>query len=270
MPDIPDSPREDAVPGRSREDAVQGRSVARRLGVVLVAGVAVIAILHSIVYVYHTHVAALPKDVVRFFNMDAETAMPAWFNMMLLLMGAGLAALCGAFAGQRHRHPANVPHPGAGHAAESRAWWVLALGLGYLSLDEASLIHERFPALLGIESGSMATHEWLLPGVIVGAVGVTVLVLVGRGFPRSVRPWLVLGVVVYATGALGIEGVGGYLLREGIGGDFFRQVVFPASVVVEEAMEMLGVIVVNIALVSYLEWQGMFRAGPLPRSRAAR
>lgn len=243
------------------------RGVARGLGALLVLAVGVIAVLHGVVHVVHHHVRPLRYSVIRMVHMDMENSMPAWFSSSLLLGAALAGALCGLLAWQRHASGGLGPHPGAGHRAESLAWWVLAAGLGYLSLDEAITIHEHFGKLVGLEGGALPTFEWLVVGVVLAALGVATLLAVGRGFPRSFHPWLAGGVALYALGALGVEAINGYGLRATADGSTYQVVVGPALVVVEEVCEMVGVIIIGTGILSYLEGQGLFRARPLVDGR---
>lgn len=103
-----------------------------------------------------------------------------WLVLAVGILGAALAAL------------AMMVAAAASRTRERSGWLCLSVALLLLSLDEKVLIHERLPVLLGMEHGSLPTHEWLLPGVLMALAALSALLVLVRPLPPQVRTGLLL------------------------------------------------------------------------------
>lgn len=172
------------------------------------------------------------------FHLSDEGNAPAWFSSMLLL---GCGVLLAAIAG----------HPRAGRPLH---WGGLAIVFLGLSLDEAASFHERvtFPlqAILGIEGGRSVFHNtWVLAAIplvlLLGIVYVRFLL----ELPKPHRTRFLIAGALYLTAVLGVEMVGGAINSLWGGGDELR---YQAAVVLEEGLEMSGLIVFLHALLGFM------------------
>lgn len=222
------------VPGGSRRDVTTPG--ARRLGRWLGVGVAVLAVFHVVLHLAHDWFDALPANTGRWFDLNSESSVGTWFNVSLLVLVAAAAAVAAVAATER---PAR------------RAWAALACAVALLSLDEKISIHERLPELVGLERETLATHEWLVPGVALGLLGVAVLWRLGRALPAPVRRGLVVALALYVTGAVVVEGLTGFAIR-GLPLEHPVRAAMPVWELVEECLEMLGCIVALMTVVSHL------------------
>ncbi|WP_131104328.1 hypothetical protein [Ornithinimicrobium sufpigmenti] len=173
----------------------------------------------------------------RWLDMNAEQSVATWFNVGLLQLAAALAVL-GAIAVATRR--------------QRIAWSALATAIFLLSLDEKISIHEALPSLLGMDQGDLVTHEWLIPGVAVALTALLVLVPLLRPLPRPLVVGLLLAMVVYGSGAVGVELVSGAAVRTLDIEHPLRQLM-PVWEWVEESLEMLGCILAITALLRHLE-----------------
>jgi len=223
---------------------------ARRLGRWLCAGVAVLAVLHVVLHLAHDWFDALPANTGRWFDLNSESSIGTWFNMGLLLLVAAAAALAAVSA--------TAP-------SARRAWGALAAAVALLSLDEQISVHERLPELVGLERDTLATHEWLIPGVALGLLGLGVLWVLGRALPSPVRRGLIVALIVYVTGAVVLEGLTGFAIR-GLPLEHPVRAAVPVWELVEECLEMLGCILALMTVVSHLHRAGAIPGGDGTRS----
>lgn len=197
---------------------------------------------------------AVGVHYTRWLDMNAEHSVSTWFNVGLLQLAAGLAVL-GALAVPTRR--------------ERVAWSALAVALFLLSLDEKISIHEALPELLGMSQGELVTHEWLIPGVAIALVALAALVPLLRPLPRPLVLGLLIAMVVYGSGAVGVELLSGMAVRT-LEIDHPLRQLMPVWEWIEESLEMLGCILAIAALLRHLErvgvvdvarWRRLARAG---------
>lgn len=226
---------------------------ARRLLLWLVTVAAVLGLVHHVMWRDRTWFLELPANTWRWFDLNYETSIGTWFSVsLLLLIGAASFVAWAAEAPGRRRI----------------AWLSIAIGALLLSLDDKISIHERLPEFFGIAHQSLATHEWLLPGAIIGGVAAVILIWLASSLQPAPRRGLLLGLVFFALGAVVIEGVSGYIIRTAPQTDALHRAV-PTFVLVEEMLECLGAIIALVAVVSHLERSGVL-ALPERRSRRSR
>lgn len=161
--------------------------VARRTAAGLVLVVLLLMALFVLAYWLVREPGRIDPEVFRMVHINLEHSVPSWFNSALLL-GVAFLALLGWWT--------------ASDVSQRRAFAVIGLGATYLSLDEGAGLHEVLPRLLGVGLTSLS-FSWVGAGLVVGAVGCAVLIVVGRGLPRELRRPLVIGLAAYGIGALG-------------------------------------------------------------------
>lgn len=177
------------------------------------------------------------RTLVRLFHVSAEANVPTWFSSMMLFSAAVLVS---DIARNESRQ---------GERRFLKHWWFLAILFLYVSLDEVAQIHEMASAPLRhrLGTGGFLYHAWVVPALIfVVALLVTYLPFLAR-LPLRTSMLLVLSGMVYVTGALGMELVGGYIVDHHPGEGVLRYVV----TTLEESLEMCGIVLLIHALLTH-------------------
>lgn len=191
--------------------------------------------------------------VVRFFDLDGEGNVPAWFSASLLL---ACSALLAAIAAGRKAE---------GDRLASR-WWLLSLVFVALSLDEVASFHEWVGLALERWVPELAApyRAWAGAGaafVLVVAASVAPLL---RTLPTPIRRRFVVAGCVYVGGALGMEMLSGwYDHLYGIRPRMSRILAMG-----EEVLEMTGLVLFFSSLLAHLERLGYQAAAGRPQPRA--
>lgn len=171
------------------------------------------------------------------FDLDVENNVPTWFSSMLLFLCAEMSFLIGY--ARRQQGDRYFPH-----------WFGLAVVLLVFSAEEIAMIHEEVMLVVRHAFGlkGFFFYAWVIPG------GVIVLLLTAVFFrfflhlPHGCRLRIVLSAVVYFSGAIGMEMVGGWLESTHGGRDFL---LYGLEVILEESLEMLGVWLLFATLLRY-------------------
>lgn len=217
-----------------------GRVGARQPLALLVVGTVAVVVLGVAADLVHHHIR--PYDGIRSaLRLNGESNLAAWWNAMLLLTGGGLAGL----ASLQARHLARA-------RAEVAGWLAVAVALTALSLDEAVQLHERL-VLFAPYLPRTSTYQWVVPGVILGTVGLAGVALAARALPLRVRRGLGSAAVLYAVGAVGVEGLNGWIQGRYGAGDLYR-----LSTALEESLEMVACLLAIGTITA-----GLRRNGPL-------
>ena len=191
------------------------------------------------------------EDFLITFDLDAESNLPTWYSSIMLLV---CSVLIGMIASRTRRLGGRFV----------RHWRALSALFAFLSLDEIARLHEH----LGRLHESWHTHglfyfAWVIPGAaFVAVVGVLFL----RFFlhlPAATRWRFFWSGVVFVTGALVVEALGGWR-AETMG---MNNMTHSLIATVEEVMEIAGVAGFLVALLRY--W-GELGGGSDPMAIAAR
>jgi hypothetical protein len=185
-------------------------------GAVVVGAGLIVELVHT-----QSHAGGVER-AVELLSLSYEHNLPTWYASCLLFAAAtGLCAI-------------------AAHAYRTRDrarfhWWGLAAGFFFMSLDEATELHEN---LAGLYHGSGVLYfGWVVPAAaIVVVIGALYLPFVRRlGSPTRER--FVVAGVVYLTGALVMElPLGWWTERAGA-----YNATYAMIDLVEEALELVGV-----------------------------
>ena len=174
---------------------------------------------------------------LEWINLDRESSLPSWFSSSLLLITA-LLMLWAAFGDRA-----------AGHRT-SAGWTVLAVGFVYLSLDEATGIHETFAAIGSVAADvwPIFTSRWLIIGVpAVLAAGILFTPFLRR-LPRRTAVRLMIAGIVYVGGAVGMEMLNGAVFAERAGYELWI-----ALICLEESLEVAGTLLAIRAVALHIE-----------------
>lgn len=174
------------------------------------------------------------------FDLNREGNVPAFYSALILLLCSGLMAVIWIFKRQQKD-------------SFARHWSILAIVLLYLSVDEASEIHELVS--LNIKN-YMDTGLLHYPFVVPGAIAVVIFAAVMARFtfnlPQKTRRLFWTAGIVYVGGAIGVETLGGR--HHALYGD--ATLTYGLLVTLEESLEMAGVLVLVFALLAYMRTNG--------------
>jgi hypothetical protein len=181
---------------------------------------------------------------VRMFNLDEEANAPTYYSSFLLLSCSSLLFLIGVLSarcGDRYH----------------LCWKGLGTIFLFLSIDETAQIHEILlaPVEQYLPSLNILPSLWVLPYGAAALVALAIFVPILVRVPAKVRWAMVLAGFIYVGGAAGVDQIAGIYLTTG----HQKDSVFGLVTLVEESMEMLGLVVFVYALTSYI----MFRFGGL-------
>ncbi len=197
----------------------------------LVTGFALTAfallLVHSVITVYHYQIEELEWIPWRqLFDVDEENNLPTWFSGFLL----GVTSFWVWIAAEDKRRT-------------SDRWWIhwkaLALGFFVLSIDEIAGLHESF--------NTVTDATWAIPGGILALlVGLTFFSFLWS-LPTATRNAFFLGGCIFVGGAVGVEIIGAPMDAD--------TMTYNLTTVVEEGMEMAGVLLFLMALLQYMSRQ---------------
>ena len=184
----------------------------------------VLLLIHSTLTVYHYRVHALAWVPWRqLFDVDQENNVPTWFSGCLL----GVTALSVWIVADAKREL-------------SDRWWahwmLLAGGFLLLSLDEIAGLHETVNTIIDT--------TWAIPGGILALLTGVAFIPFLRSLPTATRNAFIVAGCIYVSGAVGLEIIGDFLNEDSM--------TYKLTTVVEEGMEMGGVIMCLAALLQYM------------------
>jgi hypothetical protein len=137
----------------------------------------------------------------RLFDLNREANIPTWYSVCQLLVAAFLlAAIARASSATKD---GLAPY-----------WWVLAVGFGYLSLDELAQLHEMtdnrtLTPILGAAHNIVGTDARTLAWAAISIPLVLVMLAVFRRFllrlPSATRWRFIIAGALYVGGVVGME-----------------------------------------------------------------
>ncbi len=171
------------------------------------------------------------------FDLWAESSIPSWYSVSLLL---ACAALLGIIAVAKRQVADRY----------ARHWLGLALIFLALSIDDAADLHGHTSYKLQemFETGGFLAYAWVIPaGIACAVVGLAYLRFLGD-LPPAIRWRFVIGGVLFLTGALVMEMIEGrYDTQRGV-----ENMPYRIMVAIEESLEMAGIVVFISALLTYV------------------
>jgi hypothetical protein len=177
------------------------------------------------------------KGFVPLFYVDLESNVPTWYSSVLLLLAAGLCALLA-----RHHIAARLPY--------RRHWLVLAALFLLLSLDEIAMLHEYpiDPLREALGTTGPLYYAWVIPGLAAVVVCGLAYVRCWWHLPARTRGLCLLAAAAFVGGAVGVEMLSG--MQASRYGE--QNLTYALIVHLEEALEMLGVVIFIYALADYV------------------
>lgn len=209
----------------------------------LLAIVALLTVASAVAQVLHYPLdTPYARGLVPLFDSDAEGNLPTWYSSLTLLACCLLAG-CIALSARAGEEP-YAPH-----------WTALSIVFFLAALDESVRLHELVNRWLSpdLEGGGLLSAVWVVPGVLFALALALAYRPVVAQLPPRVRLLATRGALVFAIGALGLE------LIEGAVSDIVGKPDSLADGLVsvgQECLEMLGVILLIEAMMTYLAARG--------------
>lgn len=174
-------------------------------------------------------------SLVRLLSLDLELNIPTWYNSFLLSLCSAFSAAMACMLRSRIR--------------DRGRWLLMSVFFLGLSIDESASIHEMaiWPMQELFNTSGYLKYGWVVPGaILVVAVALYYLRFI-FALPDTARFRLMAGAATFATGALVVEAI-----TAKIDGQWGTGLAYELAVVVEETLEMLGLVIIISGLLAYL------------------
>lgn len=208
-------------------------------------------------------VYATKYGLVRQLDLNAEANIGAWFSSFLLSCSAALCLLVAQVRRLRHE-------------AIAGRWAVLSAFLLVMAIDETAQLHDMATRplrnALGLDFGVLY-FSWLLPALIVVGAAFFYFAPLVRNLSATIRPQLLVATIVYLSGAVGLEMIGGSLVSGG-----HQSLGYLTVITLEESLEIFGGFLLLTALLNQvrelrpalvLRWTGVLPELTLAEDHAA-
>jgi len=203
------------------------------LGIITV--LLILNMLSTYVYLTTENFRSYHNFFIRLFDFSHEGNVPAYFSSLLLLFASSLLFLISFTEKLSQRK-----HLG---------WMGLGFVFAFLAIDEAVAIHEYFTEVFrnSLNLSGYLYYAWVIP------YGIGVLALAFAYIPFFLKldlrmfKLMMLSGVVFITGAIGLELIGGKWFVEGS-----PKLTLMILYTVEELLEMVGVSIFIYSLLWYI------------------
>lgn len=185
-------------------------------------------------------------------DFDREGNIPSWYNAILFVIAAWASWI-------------NSKYAAALDPRQARHWFVISIVLIVLSVDELAALHELLSAFKSLQTA--VNFGWIvILGPLAALLGLWFIPFLLR-VPRTISVYLLAAGIVYLTGAVALEVVGGQIV-EGIvhvprsemspeqWAQIARNRTYLLEVAFEESCEQCGLILYIYASLSYLSQAG--------------
>jgi hypothetical protein len=204
-----------------------------RLLVFVVLSLTVLSLLGQVVV--HLLPDFLLRDrFVEIFNVDEEGNIPALYSALAILSCAYLLWVIG-----------RVEREASGRF--SRQWTLMSIIFLGLACDEFLSFHETLSRFADLSS--ITLFSWVAFGMGFVLLFALIFFRTVVQLPSPIRRLFILAGLIYLSGAIGMETVAGHFVVP-VWGDQGMKYVFCAAT--EEFLEMIGIVVFNYALLTYL------------------
>lgn len=177
---------------------------------------------------------------VRFVDVSREANITSWFSSVLLLIGALLILLIARLK--------NLEKD-----TFARHWAFMAYVFFFLSLDEAARIHEATiePLRTFLNTSGIFYYAWVIIAIPVLLILTIFYAKFVFSLPGKTRNQFIFAAVLFLSGALGLEMLGGFWFDVEVNGLYLSSIL----ITFEELLENLGVVVFISALLTYIQLQ---------------
>ena len=171
------------------------------------------------------------------FNVDLEGNVPTMYSSVMLLCAALFMFMIAS-----HKKGERDPF--------TRHWFALGLIFTLMAIDEASSIHELIIPINEIfQFSGFLRFAWVIPGALFVLIFAFSFLRFVRHLPPATRNLMIAAGIVYVSGALLSESVGGYLFQT-YGA---KSVIYTLETQIEELLEIIGLVILIYTLTSYIE-----------------
>lgn len=174
--------------------------------------------------------------IYKIFNFNTEKNLPTLYSALNLLLSSLLLMI--------------ISRSKKNNKKSYISWSILSFIFFFLALDEGVTIHERLNDIVRnyLEGAGTLYSLWMLPYTILVLLFVAAYLRFWMSLPDQYRKLFLISGILYVGGALGINMVGGaYGVLNGS-----DTIIYNLLTTLEESLEMLGVIIFNFSLLSYL------------------
>ena len=172
-------------------------------------------------YLSYSHI----KTIIRLFNVDKEMNIPTLYSSCSMIVASLLLGLIAYIHAKQHD--------------AYLAWAGLSGIFLFLALDEMTELHEMLvgPIRNSLNTSGILYFAWVIPyAALLLIFTLTYFKFLFR-LPTRTRNLLILSGVIYVSGALGFELIGGKISQlHGI-----NSLNYAVSYTIEETLEMLGI-----------------------------
>lgn len=172
------------------------------------------------------------------FNMDLEQSLPTYVSAINLFIASALLALVTKF--KRRNNDRYWMH-----------WGFLSFGFLFLSIDESISLHELVVGSVVFELFNLEEQGHFGSSIlIVSSAAISGLLFLNfiLHLPGKTRTRFIVSGIIFVMGAAGMEALGGYIVSDG-----YQKVAYNLVVIIEESMEMTGVLLFIRALLYYIK-----------------
>ena len=188
-----------------------------------------------------------PVGILELLNVATDSSIPTWYSSLSLLFCSILLA---AITVAKKRQ-------GGSYAVH---WGILAGLFLLMSIDEVAAIHERVGGALGralvsaagFTPSGLIYYAWVVPGIALVFVVVLAYLRFLAHLPKSTLLFFLLAGGIFLAGAIGMEMLGALLDYEVRDPSNSTHITYAVVVAIEESLEMLGIVVLIYALLSYV------------------
>ncbi|MDE2996653.1 MAG: hypothetical protein OXT73_07955 [Bacteroidota bacterium] len=183
----------------------------------------ILLFMHAVLWIWHYQMDDVGWYFLQLFDVNEEHNLPTWFSGFNLLVAT---LILGIVTLEKRRFS----------DGQARRWMVLFLGFCYLSIDEIAGLHETV--------NSIVEPSWAWGGLVIALVVGLYFIPFLRSLPRHSLIQFVTAGAVFVGGAVIME-----LIGEPLDAD---SLAYAMSTLVEEGMEMFGIILFTRSLLEYM------------------
>ena len=177
---------------------------------------------------------SIMSEPSRVFNIDQEANIPTWFTAGVALYLAMTTAMIASAVKSQGKF--------------AWPWRGISLMSIYISMDELAGFHELAinPIRENWDVGPWLYQSWIIPAMIIVAFIGVIYARFWWKLPSYTKLYIFLGSLIYITGAIGVESIGGFVLTTQGLNDWYVQLAH-----IEEFLEMMGLIIILYSVVEY-------------------
>jgi hypothetical protein len=176
--------------------------------------------------------------LLKIFVLDNERNLPTAYATLALAFCSVLLAVIAVYKSSVN-------------GSFTKAWYGLSAIFLLLAFDEITSIHELLNTieLSTLERRGFFYFVWVIPAMLVVAVFAAIYFKFWRSLPSRIRNLFLLSGLVFLTGSLGMEMIGGFIAS------FVGQktIIYAFSTTAEEFLEKMGIVFFIYTLLLYVQ-----------------